>query len=62
MSEQSGSGLGKTLMPVPEGHPDVFERSWPLRVADIDRTVAFWRDVMGLRLDDMVPGMYQPRT
>lgn len=38
MSEQSGSGLGKTLMPVPEGHPDVFERSWPLRVADIDRT------------------------
>ena len=23
--------------------------------ADIDRTVAFWRDVMGLRLDDLSP-------
>lgn len=32
MSEQSGSGLAKTLMPgVPDGHPDVFERSWPLQ-------------------------------
>jgi len=32
------SGLGKILMPVPEGHPDVFEREWPLRVGDIERT------------------------
>ena len=29
--------LDKTLMPVPDGHPAVFERSWPLRVGDIDR-------------------------
>jgi acyl-ACP thioesterase len=29
--------LDKTLMPVLDGHPDVFEREWPLRVADIDR-------------------------
>lgn len=30
------SGLGKILMPVPDPHPDVFDREWPLRVADID--------------------------
>ncbi|HVQ99875.1 MAG TPA: acyl-[acyl-carrier-protein] thioesterase, partial [Mycobacterium sp.] len=29
--------LDKVLMPVPDGHPDVFDREWPLRVADIDR-------------------------
>ncbi len=29
--------LAKVLMPVPEGHPDVFDLEWPLRVADIDR-------------------------
>lgn len=31
------TGLGKTMMPVPEGHPDVFDREWPLRMADVDR-------------------------
>lgn len=30
--------LDKILMPVPDGHPDVFDREWPLRVGDIDRT------------------------
>jgi acyl-ACP thioesterase len=30
--------LDKVLMPVPDGHPDVFNREWPLRVGDIDRT------------------------
>ncbi|MFY2858374.1 acyl-ACP thioesterase domain-containing protein [Mycobacterium sp. THU-M104] len=30
--------LGKRMMPVPDGHPDVFDREWPLRVGDIDRT------------------------
>ncbi|HEX7322039.1 MAG TPA: acyl-[acyl-carrier-protein] thioesterase [Mycobacterium sp.] len=25
------------MMPVPDPHPDVFDRQWPLRVADIDR-------------------------
>jgi acyl-ACP thioesterase len=29
--------LDKVLMSVPDGHPDVFDREWPLRVADIDR-------------------------
>ncbi len=29
--------LDKKLMPVPDGHPDVFDREWPLRVGDIDR-------------------------
>jgi acyl-ACP thioesterase len=31
------AGLGKTLMAVPDPHPDVFDRQWPLRVGDIDR-------------------------
>lgn len=30
--------LDKNLMPVPDGNPDVFDREWPLRVGDIDRT------------------------
>lgn len=29
--------LDKAMMPVLDGHPDVFDRQWPLRVADIDR-------------------------
>jgi acyl-ACP thioesterase len=29
--------LDKVMMPVPDGHPDVFDLEWPLRVADIDR-------------------------
>ena len=31
------SGLAKLLMPVPDPNPDVFERQWPLRPADVDR-------------------------
>lgn len=42
MTETPGAapavGLSKPLMPVPDPHPDVFERQWPVRVADIDRT------------------------
>jgi acyl-ACP thioesterase len=30
--------LDKVLMPVPDPHPDVFDRQWPLRVADVDAT------------------------
>jgi acyl-ACP thioesterase len=30
--------LDKVLMPVPDPHPDVFDREWPLRVGDIDAT------------------------
>ncbi|TQK30414.1 acyl-[acyl-carrier-protein] thioesterase [Arthrobacter sp. SLBN-53] len=32
------TGLAKTMMPVPDPHPDVFDTQWPLRVADVDRT------------------------
>lgn len=32
-----GTGLFKTMMPVPDPHPDVFDIEWPLRVADVDR-------------------------
>ena len=31
------NGLAKTMMPVPDPHPDVFDTEWPLRVADTDR-------------------------
>jgi acyl-ACP thioesterase len=30
--------LDKEMMPVPDGHPDVFDCEWPLRMGDIDRT------------------------
>lgn len=33
----AAGGLAKALMPVPDPHPDVFDRQWPLRVGDIDR-------------------------
>ena len=33
----AATGLAKVLMPVPDPHPDVFNREWPLRVGDIDR-------------------------
>ena len=32
----SDIGLAKTMMPVPDPHPDVFDTQWPLRVGDID--------------------------
>ena len=40
VSTSAGSGLtglAKTMMPVPDPHPDVFDIEWPLRVADVDR-------------------------
>ena len=36
-SDIATTGLAKSLAPVPEGHPDVFDTGWPLRMADIDR-------------------------
>ncbi|WP_059015648.1 acyl-[acyl-carrier-protein] thioesterase [Mycobacterium sp. M26] len=36
-NDTAGTGLAKVLMPVPDPHPDVFDRQWPLRVGDIDR-------------------------
>jgi len=37
----ANTGLAKTMMPVPDPHPDVFDKEWPLRVRDIDRTGPF---------------------
>lgn len=31
------TGLAKVMMPVPDPHPDVFDKQWPLRVGDVDR-------------------------
>ena len=36
-SAAAAGGLAKTLMPVPDPHPGVFDRQWPLRPADVDR-------------------------
>ena len=35
--QDRGTGLAKSMMPVPDPHPDVFDIEWPLRVADVDR-------------------------
>lgn len=37
VSVTAATGLAKVMMPVPEGHPDVFDTGWPLRMADVDR-------------------------
>lgn len=37
MAVSNAVSLAKTLMPVPDPHPDVFDVQWPLRVADVDR-------------------------
>ena len=36
-STGAATGLAKTMTPVPDPHPDVFDVEWPLRVADTDR-------------------------
>jgi len=36
-TDTTTSGIAKVLMPVPDPHPDVFDRQWPLRPADVDR-------------------------
>jgi acyl-ACP thioesterase len=45
--------LGKVLMPVPDGCPDVFEREWPLRVADIDRHGRLRLDAAARHIQDI---------
>ena len=45
--------LDKTLMPVPDGHPAVFERSWPLRVGDIDRSGRLRLDAAARLIQDI---------
>jgi acyl-ACP thioesterase len=45
--------LDKVLMPVLDGHPDVFEREWPLRVADIDRYGRLRLDAAARHIQDV---------
>ena len=45
--------LDKTMMPVPDGHPDVFDREWPLRVADIDREGRLRFDAAARHIQDV---------
>lgn len=54
--EESGSdavSLDKQLMPVPDGHPDVFDRQWPLRVGDIDHTGRLRLDASARHIQDI---------
>ncbi|MDD4867862.1 MAG: acyl-[acyl-carrier-protein] thioesterase [Mycobacterium sp.] len=45
--------LDKTMMAVPDGHPDVFCREWPLRVADIDRAGRLRLDAATRHIQDI---------
>lgn len=45
--------LDKELMPVPDGHPDVFDLEWPLRVADIDREGRLRFDAAARHIQDI---------
>jgi len=45
--------LDKVMMPVPDGHPAVFEREWPLRVADIDRDGRLRLDAAARHIQDI---------
>jgi acyl-ACP thioesterase len=47
------TGLAKVLMPVPDPHPDVFDRQWPLRVADIDRHGRLRMDAAARHIQDI---------
>lgn len=47
------TGLAKALMPVPDPHPDVFDRQWPLRVADIDRRGRLRMDAAARHIQDI---------
>jgi acyl-ACP thioesterase len=45
--------LDKMLMPVLDGNPDVFDREWPLRVADIDRYGRLRLDAAARHIQDI---------
>lgn len=45
--------LDKTMMPVPDGHPAVFDTGWPLRVADIDRVGRLRLDAAARHIQDI---------
>ena len=45
--------LDKALMPVLDGHSAVFDREWPMRVADIDRTGRLRLDAAARHIQDV---------
>src|SRR6201993_3357653 len=45
--------LDKVMMPVPDPHPDVFDREWPLGVADIDATARLRLDAAARHIQDI---------
>jgi len=45
--------LDKVMMPVPDPHPDVFDREWPLRVGDIDATARLRLDAACRHIQDI---------
>lgn len=45
--------LDKVLMPVLDGHPDVFDTQWPLRVGDVDRTGRLRLDAAARQIQDV---------
>ncbi|HEY1843201.1 MAG TPA: acyl-[acyl-carrier-protein] thioesterase [Mycobacterium sp.] len=45
--------MDKVMMPVLDGHPDVFDREWPLRVADIDREGRLRFDASARHIQDI---------
>ena len=50
---QATTGLAKSMMPVPDPHPDVFDVQWPLRVADVDRTGRLQFDAATRHIQDI---------
>ncbi len=53
ITESEAVSLDKQLMPVPDGHPDVFDREWPLRVGDIERTGRLRLDAAARHIQDI---------
>lgn len=47
------SGLDKDMMAVLEPHPDVFDRRWPLRVADVDARGRLRLDAAARHIQDI---------
>jgi len=53
MDGRAAVSLDKRMMPVPDGHPDVFDREWPLRMGDIDRTGRLRLDAAARHIQDI---------
>lgn len=52
-AQTSTTGLNKVMMSVPDPHPDVFDREWPLRVGDIDRAGRLRFDAAARHIQDI---------